>query len=148
MLWPSSRLRCLGSCTSFRRSRGEKSERKSEHMTLLKDTPQLAFCIGFAWKTPGAERNILWGGDSLIFKGSWHGFHSKTASCQIRHLEESSQTRERQTHSTETDMSFLWNKMKCFQGITVYAVSFFLCNTYFLEVINPLQLTVPHQGIF
>lgn len=24
-----------------------KSERKSEHMTLLKDTPQLAFCIGF-----------------------------------------------------------------------------------------------------
>lgn len=28
--------------------KGRKSERKSEHMTLLKDTPQLAFCIGFA----------------------------------------------------------------------------------------------------
>lgn len=27
---------------------GGKSERKPEHMTLLKDTPQLAFCIGFA----------------------------------------------------------------------------------------------------
>lgn len=28
--------------------KGRKSERKSEHMTLLKDTPQLAFCIGLA----------------------------------------------------------------------------------------------------
>lgn len=42
--------------------KGRKSERKSEHMTLLKDTPQLAFCIGFAWQTPGAVRKILWEG--------------------------------------------------------------------------------------
>ena len=41
--------------------KGRKSERKSEHMTLLKDTPQLAFCIGSAWQTPGAERKILLG---------------------------------------------------------------------------------------
>lgn len=39
--------------------KGRKSERKSEHMTLLKDTPQLAFCVGSAWQTPGAERKIL-----------------------------------------------------------------------------------------
>lgn len=55
------RLRRLDSHSSFRSSRGRKSERKSEHMTLLKDTPQLAFCIGFAWQTPGAERSFLFG---------------------------------------------------------------------------------------
>lgn len=47
--------------------KGRKSERKPEHMTLLKDTPQLAFCIGFAWKTPGAQSEILRGGDSIRF---------------------------------------------------------------------------------
>ncbi len=32
----------------FQKFKGRKSERKSEHMTLLKYTPQLAFCVGYA----------------------------------------------------------------------------------------------------
>lgn len=48
-------------------------------MTLLKDTPQLAFCIGFAWQTPGAKRKILqwWGGgwSPSDFRGPKTGLH-------------------------------------------------------------------------
>lgn len=70
MFWPSLRLRRLKLMHILQKFKGRESERKSEHMTLLKDSLQLAFCTGFAWQTPGAERKILLGAESLLyFKG-------------------------------------------------------------------------------
>lgn len=47
-----------------------KSEREPEHMTLLKDTPQLAFCIGYDERHQVQNQKFFGEGTASGFRGS------------------------------------------------------------------------------
>lgn len=146
------RLRRLDSHSSFRSSRGRKSERKSEHMTLLKDTPQLAFCIGFAWQTPGAERSFLYGRGchgmtdssksskekksppkkapiekTLYFHHLWFRFGNLEEFCIKKRLISKSYLNDDLLHEVIILERFANSKLKCTFGLTFFFGLFLTC---------------------